>query len=316
MSTKLKPSRDVAAEITDLIIKKLEEGVPPWSRPWRVQGSGRRPLRHCGTPYTGINTFYLWAIGDANGYRSRYWMTYRQAEALGGNVRRGECGSLSIYYSSFKKTESNPVTGAEKERSIRFLRHYIVFNADQIDGLPAYFYPSVEEPAPIDPSVHQGAIDRFFGAIPAEVRHGGDQAYFSPTFDHIQMPCPRSFRTMDHYASVRGHETCHWTGASNRLARTFGKRFGDKAYSFEELVAEIGSGLVCAHLGLPNELHDSHASYVGHWLGILKGDKTAIIHAASKAEQAFNYLLAFGAEPAAAPQIPGREADELLAEAA
>ena len=148
MSATAKPSRDVAAEITNLIIKKLEEGVPPWSRPWRVQGSGGRPLRHCGTPYTGINTFYLWAIGDAQGYRSRYWMTYRQAEALGGHVRRGEVGSLSVYYSSFKKTEANPVTGAEKERSIRFLRHYIVFNADQIDGLPAHYYPAIEDPAP------------------------------------------------------------------------------------------------------------------------------------------------------------------------
>lgn len=317
MSPTARPSRDVAAEITNLIIKKLEEGVPPWSRPWRVQGSGGRPLRHCGTPYTSINTFYLWAIGDAQGYRSRYWMTYRQAEALGGNVRRGESGSLSVYYSNFKKTESNPVTGAEKERSIRFLRHYIVFNADQIDGLPSYYYPAAEDPAPLDPSAHQADIDRFFEAIPADVRHGGGQAYFAPTLDYIQMPHQRTFRTMDHYASVRAHETTHWTGGSKRIARTFGKRFGDKAYSFEELVAEIGSGLVCAHLGLPNELHDSHASYVGHWLGILRGDMTAIIHAASKAEQAFNYMLAFGAEPAAASQIPlSPEADELLAEAA
>ena len=86
------------------------------------------------------------------------------------------------------------------------------------------------------------------------------------------------------------HETVHWSGHSSRLARTFGKRFGDKAYAFEELVAEIGAGLCCADLGLPNVLHDSHASYVGHWLGILRGDTTAIIHAAAKAEQAFAYL--------------------------
>lgn len=303
MSAKSRSSRDVAAEITGLIIRKLEEGVAPWSRPWRVGGAGGRPLRHCGTPYTGINTVYLWAIADANGYRSRYWMTYRQAEALGGHVRRGETGSLSVYYSSFKKTEANPVTGAESERNIRFLRHYIVFNADQIDGLPAYFYPAEDDIAPVDPSVRQSAIDGFFGAIPAEVRHGGDRAFFHPTFDYIQLPHPRSFRTMDHYASVRAHETTHWSGGTSRLARTFGKRFGDQAYSFEELVAEIGSGLVCAHLGLPNELHDSHASYVAHWLGILRADKTAIIHAASKAEQAFNYLLGFSGGQMSATRI-------------
>jgi antirestriction protein ArdC len=292
MPIKQKASRDVAAEITNLIIRKLEEGVAPWSRPWRVTGAGGRPLRHCGTPYTGINVLYLWAIADACGYRSRYWMTYRQAEALGGHVRRGELGSLSVYYSSFKKTESNPATGAETERSIRFLRHYIVFNADQIDGLPSYFYPADEQPVPADPSARQGAIDAFFQAIPAEVRHGGDRAFFHPTFDYIQMPHQRSFKSMDYYASTRAHETIHWSGGSKRLARTFGKRFGDNAYSFEELVAEIGSGLVCAHLGLPNELHDNHASYIAHWLGILRADKTAIIHAASKAEQAFNFLCA------------------------
>jgi len=300
MSTPKRPSRDVAAEITDLIIRKLEEGVPPWSRPWRCSGSGGRPLRHCGTPYTGINTLYLWALGDAEGYRSRYWMTYRQAEALGGNVRRGETGAISVYYSSFKKREEHPETGQAVERNIRFLRHYVVFNADQIDGLPAYFYAAPEPVAPVAPSQRQHAIDAFFAAIPAEVRHGGNQAYFTPTFDYIQMPNRSAFRSMDLYASTRCHETIHWSGHASRLARTFGKRFGDKAYSFEELVAEIGAGLCCADLGLPNQLHDSHASYVGHWVGILRGDKTAIIHAAAKAEQAFSYLKAFGAETAPA----------------
>jgi antirestriction protein ArdC len=144
MTASRRSSRDVAAEITDLIIRKLEEGVPPWSRPWRCSGAGGRPLRHCGTPYTGINTLYLWALGDAMGYRSRFWMTYRQAEALGANVRRGETGAISVYYSSFKKTEEHPETGKEVEKNIRFLRHYVVFNADQIDALPAYFYAPEE----------------------------------------------------------------------------------------------------------------------------------------------------------------------------
>ncbi|MFH8654628.1 ArdC family protein [Sphingomonas paucimobilis] len=298
MTASRRSSRDVAAEITDLIIRKLEEGVPPWSRPWRCSGAGGRPLRHCGTPYTGINTLYLWALGDAMGYRSRFWMTYRQAEALGANVRRGETGAISVYYSSFKKTEEHPETGKEVEKNIRFLRHYVVFNADQIDALPAYFYAPEEAEIPVEPSTRQAAIDAFFDAIPADVRHGGNQAYFTPTFDHIQMPSRTSFRSMDLYASTRCHETVHWSGHSDRLARTFGKRFGDKAYAFEELVAEIGAGLCCADLGLPNVLHDSHASYVGHWLGILRGDKTAIIHAAAKAEQAFAYLKSFGSAAA------------------
>lgn len=104
------------------------------------------------------------------------------------------------------------------------------------------------------------------------------------------------------------HETVHWSGHASRLARTFGKRFGDKAYAFEELVAEIGAGLCCADLGLPNVLHDSHASYVGHWLGILRGDKSAIIHAAAKAEQAFTYLNSFGVDANLADSMPGESA--------
>ncbi|MDX3911142.1 MAG: zincin-like metallopeptidase domain-containing protein [Sphingobium sp.] len=300
--------RDVAAEITDLIIRKLEEGVPPWSRPWRSSGGGR-PLRHCGTPYSGINNLYLWAVGDHRGYRSRYWMTCRQAEALGGQVRKDETGSLSVYYSSFTKLAADPGTGRETERTIRFLRHYLVFNADQIDGLPATYH--VEDKPEIEPSPshRQRAIDAFFAAIPADVRHGGNQAYFTPTFDFIQMPHRRSFRSMDLYASTRCHETIHWSGHASRLARTFGKRFGDKAYAFEELVAEIGAGLCCADLRLPNHLHDGHASYVGQWLSILRADKTAIIHAASKAEQALTYLKAFG------PERPSGEAVPAAAEA-
>lgn len=308
-----KDSRDVAAEITALIIQKLEEGVPPWSRPWSVTGGGR-PLRHCGTAYSGINSLYLWAIGDTRGYRSRYWMTYRQAVELGGQVRRGETGSLSVYFSTFAKTETDRTTGDEVRKTIRFLRSYIVFSADQIDGLPAHFYPSPVTALPPTPSEHQAGIDAFFATLPLDVRHGGDNAFFNRAFDYIQMPPAAAFRTMDHYASTLAHETVHWTGHEHRLARTFGKRFGDAAYSFEELVAEIGSGLICAELGLPNALHESHASYVDHWLRILRADKTAIIHAAAKAEQALAYLRGFNGGIADAPDAaPGAAVEHRLA---
>ncbi|MBB3588875.1 DUF1738 domain-containing protein (plasmid) [Sphingomonas sp. AAP5] len=285
-----KPRRDVAAEITNLIIEKLEAGVLPWSRPWGLTGAGGRPLRHCGTPYTGINNLYLWAIGDACGYSARTWMTYRQAEELGGQVRRGEHGSHSVYFSSFSKTETDRVTGEEANKSVRFLRSYTVFNVDQIDGLPVYYYPVSAPPEPRIESVHRAAIDGFFDALPATVRHGGDQAFFSPIGDYIQMPHRTMFRSDDHYASTLGHEYVHYSGAQSRLDREFGKKFGDQAYAFEELVASIGQCLICADLGLPGELHDNHASYIDHWLRILKGDSSAIIKAASKAEQAVTWL--------------------------
>ncbi|MFC6627720.1 ArdC family protein [Sphingomonas yabuuchiae] len=205
-----KPSavrRDVAAEITNLILEKLEQGVPPWKRPWRsAPGQGQRPLRHCGTNYTGINALYLWALADSRGYSSRYWMTYRQAEQLGAHVRKGERSAVSVYFSQFKKTAVSTVTGLSVEKSIRFLRHYLVFNADQVDGLPAYFYAEPEVEAQAKPSERQETIDRFFARIPATVRHGGSEAYFSPMHDYIQMPKAASFDSMDLYASTRLHE--------------------------------------------------------------------------------------------------------------
>lgn len=297
------PSRDIAQDITDLIIARIESGVPPWSRPWSVQGAGGRPLRHNGEPYSGINTLYLWAIADMRGYRSRYWMTYRQAHEFGGQVRRGEGGTLSVYFNQLRKSDVDLVSGEETSRTVRFMRAYTVFNCDQIDGLPPYFYADAPTAMPT-PSEHQAAIDAFFDPIPVEVRHGGDRAFYTPTHDFVQMPPRTSFKSPDHYASVRGHELTHATGAPHRLARTFGKRFGDKAYAVEELVADMGAGIIGAELGLPNELHDSHASYIAHWLSVLRADKTAIIHAASKAEQAFRWLAAFSAAADASAAEP------------
>jgi antirestriction protein ArdC len=256
-------------------------------------------------------------MGDAMGYGSRYWMTYRQAEALGGQVRKGERSSLSVYYSQISKIEQDRDTGEEQNRTIRFLKAYHVFCADQIDGLPAHYYPLLVPHAERKESEHREAIDSFFATLPIEVRHGGNAAFFSPAGDYIQMPPREAFHSDDHYASTLGHEAIHWSGGKTRLERTFGKRFGDKAYAFEELVASIGQCLICADLSLPGELHDNHVSYIGHWLDILKGDSSAIIHAAGKAEQAFGYLKQFGRVPEAAEhQCAETEHDSALRRAA
>ncbi|AKH18973.1 ArdC family protein [Sphingomonas sanxanigenens] len=289
------PRRDAAAEITNLIIRKLEEGVPPWRRPWRMSAGAGQPLRHCGTPYSGINRLYLWAIADARGYASPYWMTARQAEQLGGRVRRHEQGSVSVFFSRMTRDERNPSTGETVSRLIRFLRSHVVYAADQIDGLPDQYRIEREIPTPLAPSERQNAIDRFFSAIPSTVRHGGNEAFYHPTADYIQMPHRHMFRSADLHASTLAHEHIHWTANRNRLARAFGKRFGDNAYAFEELVADVGAGLVCADLGLPNEIHDSHASYLASWLSVMKADKTAIITAAAHADRAWQLLRSYSA---------------------
>jgi len=296
-------TRDIAADITAAIIARLEAGTLPWQRSWSVTGEGGRPLRHEGVPYTGINSLWLWATADTYGYRSRYWMTARQARELGGEINRDARPSFSVYASTFRKAGMPNLLGATADQMIRFLRSYVVFNADEIVGLPDYYYPREVAPTPLLISERQDRIDAFFGGIPAKVRHGGDRAFFHPTFDYIQMPHTGSFKSADAYASVRAHETVHWAGHASRLDRTFGKRFGDNAYCVEELVAELGSAMICGDLGLPTELHDSHASYLANWLGVLRADKTAIFLAATKAEQAFSYLRAFSTEAAAETRL-------------
>lgn len=298
-----KPARDPAQELTDFFIKKLEEGVKPWERPWDKQASVNVPLRHNGEPYHGINHFYLDLLQYSYGYVSPYWLTFKQAQALGGNVSKGATGQISIFYRTVVKSadgDSSEEAGLPDEDtkarySYKFLKYYIVFNADQIEGLPDHFYPSEEmerEEKIVPPSSRQREIDTFFHALPIKLSHRGGRAFYRPATDEIVMPPTESFKSMDHYAGVLAHECCHWTGGKNRLARRF-ERFKSEAYAREELIAEMGSYRLCRHLGLPAELDDNHASYVASWLKILKNDKTAILAAAAKAEEAFALLLSY-----------------------
>lgn len=157
-------SRDIAREVTNAIVSRLEAGTTPWTRSWSLTGEGGRPLRHEGTPYNGINCLWLWTIADARGYRSRYWMTARQADELGARVRRKADPSMSIYASSFRKAGQPGSMGEATGQLVRFLRHYIVYNADEIEGLPDYYYARDVPPTPSLLSQRQDAIDAFLGS--------------------------------------------------------------------------------------------------------------------------------------------------------
>ena len=283
------PKPDVAQVITDLILEKIAAGTAPWLKPWT--STSTRPLRHNGVPYSGINTFFLWAVAESRSYASPYWMTFRQALELGAHVRKGESGSFSVFYSSARKTDTDRQTGETTEKTIRFMKWNHVFNASQIDGLPAHYYPEPPDPRAIGEL--SANIRAFLDAIPIKVVHGGNSAHYTPSTDTVTLPNPNFFRSIEAYFSTRCHELTHATGHSSRLDRQFGKRFGDDAYAAEELLAGLAQSILCAEYGLPNELHDSHASYIHHWAKILRADKTAILHAAAKAEQAVKWLRQF-----------------------
>lgn len=292
---------DIYARITDRIVAQLDEGVRPWVQPWSAgNAAGRitRPLRHNGEPYSGMNVLLLWSEAMARGYAAPIWMTFKQAMELGAHVRKGETSSTVIYASRFTRTETD-ARGDEVERNIPFLRAYGVFNVEQIEGLPEHIY---YKPAPVtDPIERIERADRFFASAGADLRHGGAQAYYAPLSDHIQMPPFETFRDAASYVAVLSHEHIHWTAKADRVDRDLSRYSKDRTErAREELVAEIGSALVCADLGIVPELEPrpDHAAYLKSWLAVLADDKRAIFQAAAHAQRAVAYL--HGLQPAAA----------------
>jgi antirestriction protein ArdC len=282
---------DVYARITSRIIDDLERGVRPWLKPWSVANTtGRitRPLRHNGQPYSGINVVLLWSEAVTRGFTLPTWMTFRQALALGGHVHKGETGSMVVYANRVTRTETDE-NGDDVEREIPFLKAYTVFCVDQIDGLPVHYYAKID---PIlDPVARIGRADAFYAAARADIRHGGTQAYYALTSDHVQMPPFATFHDAEAYYATLGHELVHWTRHSSRLDRDFGRqRWGDEGYAREELVAELGAAFLCADLGIAPEPRADHAAYIASWLKVLRNDKRFIFSATAHAQRGVDFL--------------------------
>lgn len=280
------------SRITDRILAELEQGTRPWLKPWSggdLAASGQtRPLRATGQPYRGINVLLLWIEAQASGFVSPSWMTYKQAQALGAQVRKGEHGATVVYYGDSTTTVHDDVSGEDREQGFRFLKTYTVFNVAQIDGLPERFH-IVPSPTPEVERIE--AAETFFASIPATVNHGGDKAYYIPSADRIQLPPFAAFHDAHGYYATRGHETVHWTRHESRLDRSFGReRWGDEGYAREELVAELGAAFLAADLGLCIEPRPDHASYIASWIRVLQNDTRAIVQAAAHAERAIAYL--------------------------
>jgi antirestriction protein ArdC len=271
--------------ITAAIETALAGDLPVWRRPWRtLRAAGATGIPQnavSGHAYRGVNTVLLWTRMDAD---ARY-LTYRQAQQLGGHVRKREHGTQVVFWQKRSYTVKDEA-GEESAKSSLLMKVYTVFNLSQCEGvaLPeASKAPEPQEPPP--------TITQVYSTLGTAVDHGGNQACYVPSHDKVIMPRPESFTSPDAYAATALHELTHWTGHKDRLAREFGKRFGDQAYAAEELVAEIGSAFLCASLGVDCAL-EHHASYLDHWRKLLKSDPRAIVTAASKAQAAADYLMA------------------------
>lgn len=283
------------AEVTSRVIAELEAGRLPWVQPWDSAACGCTMPHNAGTGrrYSGINVLILWAAVIQGGYSSQRWLTYRQAQAAGGNVRRGERGTVVCYADRFtpKDEEARAADEDRDARQIAFLKRFTVFNVDQCEGLPEALTSAPDRPADVDmiPSVQ--ALIR---TSRADFRIGGGEAYYSPGADFVAVPPPAAFAERINWYRTALHELGHWTGHGSRLDRNQKGAFGSADYAREELVAEMASAFACASLSISPTVR--HADYIGSWLAVLREDEKAIFRAASAASKAADYLLAFAPE--------------------
>jgi antirestriction protein ArdC len=284
--------RDVYRKVTDAIINAIEQGVGNWKMPWHTSGRfAFSPINVTSRkPYRGINTLCLWAASQAKGYESGEWATYQQWQDKGGQVCKGERATSVVFWKFAHETAETEDGETRASSRLLFTRGYSVFNAAQVDG----YAPKPEADLPMPERIAHA--ERFFTTISAEVSHGGNRAYYAPATDHIQMPPFAAFTENVAYYSTLAHEHTHWTSHTSRCDRQLGKRFGDMAYAAEELIAELGAAFTCSHLGLTTEPREDHAQYINSWLKVLKADSRAIFTAASKAQQATDWIIARAGE--------------------
>ncbi|MDP1871704.1 MAG: zincin-like metallopeptidase domain-containing protein [Gallionella sp.] len=271
---------DIYQTITDKIIEALEAGSAPWVKPWASLGAPRNAIT--GREYSGINTVLL-AMTE---FSSNQWLTFQQARQAGGNVKKGEKGTTVVFFKPLTIKEKAEAQGDDKEKVIPLLRTFTVFNTQQIENLPEKFNQ------PIKPQLSEfednAAAETLLNQ--AKIQYGMNRACFIPSLDKIHLPNKTDFKSIPDFYAVALHELTHWSGHKNRLARDFSGRFGDAAYAFEELVAELGAAFLCASTGVDGQLQ--HDSYIASWLKVLKNDKKAIFTAAAAARKASEFLTA------------------------
>jgi antirestriction protein ArdC len=284
---------DIHQQITDQIIAHLETGTLPWHKDW----SGDKPAftlprRANGQYYQGINVLLLWMAAQARGFTADQWMTFKQAKAVGANVRKGERGTQIVYYSTVERENAEG-----QEVKIPFLKSYTVFNVQQIEGLPCDLTPDLFGDDLDQGAQGDAALDAFFAATGARIVNDGTQPRYNPNTDTVHMPRVGQFETVAGYYGTLAHELIHWTGHKSRLDRFNGAARSD--YAFEELIAELGACFLCARVGADVNTANS-AAYIGSWLRALRDDKRFIFKAASAAQKACDLIAELAQNPALA----------------
>lgn len=286
-------AQDAAAHVTAEITRFLEQGVMPWRAPWdtarALAATPGMPLRATGEVYRGANVVLLWAAQAARGYARRTWITYKQAEALGGQVRKGEKACPVIYYGSAPArgdADGSSDGDGQEGKTYRFLKLFHVFNVEQVDDLP----PDLGVEIATEPR-ELPAISEWVRRAGAPIRIGGARAFYSPVTDAIHMPPVEAFDDEEAWAATLAHESIHFTGHASRLDRLGDYARDRKARAREELIAETGAAMLGAMLGFRPDHMEDHAAYIGDWLMLLRDEPRAFLGAAAKAQAAVDWLM-------------------------
>ena len=277
---------DIYSRITAEIVAAIEAGAGEWHMPWHHRGGSiARPANVAsGKPYRGINTLALWIAAQSRGYPSGIWGTYRQWKALGAQVRKGERSTAIIFWKRIGAAKDEQEVDHADDHHRFIARGYAVFNRTQVDG---YEPPAVDA---LPEAMRIPRAEAFIAALGIPATLDADAAYYRIDLDRIFMPALASFEDPISYIATYVHEAGHATGAKHRLDRDFTIRFSREALAVEELVAELTAGYVLADLGLAHHPRPDHAAYIASWLKLLKDDPRAVFTAASKAQQAADWM--------------------------
>lgn len=289
--------------VTEKFIDQLKQGTIPWKQPWSGLAAANLVSKK---EYRGVNVFMLWG----KPYKSPYWVTYKQARNLGGNVKAGEKATMVVFWKMLEKDEVS-ASGEKRVKKIPLLRYYNVFNVEQCEGIPAEKIPPTSQ-RKHEPIAEAEAVVKGY-ENPPSIGHGGNEAYYNRFDDHVQVPPPENFKTGEGYYSTLFHELGHSTRHENRLNRE-GKEKGKESGAMEELVAEMTAAFLAAHCGFTEmEQPENHVAYIASWLKALQNDPKMVVFAASKAQKAAEYILGKIAKEAPKEDAEEKEVAEAVA---
>ena len=310
---------EYAEEVAQTFIRMIKEGTAPWRMKWEPGETFVPKNIASGKPYSGFNSLYLWALSEEMGWKDPRFMTYKQAQEMGGHVRKGEHGAKIIFFTDRKETAQRDEFGnivkdpdgkavmLREKLGYAVFRTYTVFNGEQVEGIEPY----TQKELPTEQLwQNQGRAEDIMVGSGAIINHveGGTENYYSPVTDSITLCAKPQFPTLIDYYSVAFHELSHWTGHENRLNRDLSNSFGSRAYAQEELRAELGQFMICQNLGLgyePYELSQT-AAYLESWVKVLNDKPQEIMAAAADAQKIMDYVMAFEPKNSQGHEIENR----------